>query len=89
MATIADAVRLAEVVNEITRIENELRQRRETITALFLRRRIPANATLAVVQNRVRAVDQRTRLLESRLGMLLEEREDLIVRAVTHGHPGG
>lgn len=77
MATIADAVRLAEVVNEITRIENELRQRQETITALFLRRRIPANATLVVVQNRVRAVDQRTRLLESRLGMLLEEREDL------------
>lgn len=89
MATIADAVRLAEVVNEIPHVENELRQRRRTLTALFLRHRLPANANPAVVENHIRAMDQRTRFLESRLIMLLEAREDLIVRAVTRGHPRG
>lgn len=37
MATIADAVRLAQIVNEIQHVENELRQRRRTLTDLFWR----------------------------------------------------
>lgn len=89
MATIADAVRLALVVNEIQHVENELRQRRRTLTALFWRHWLPANANPAVVENHIHATDQRTRFLESRLIMLLKEREDLIVRAVTRGHRRG
>ncbi|PWA38336.1 hypothetical protein CTI12_AA582340 [Artemisia annua] len=87
MATIADAVRLAQVVNEIQHVENELRQRRRILTDFFWRRRFPANP--AAVENRIRATDPRTRVLESRLIMLREEQEDLIVRAVTRrGHRG-
>ncbi|PWA43106.1 hypothetical protein CTI12_AA538880 [Artemisia annua] len=43
MATIADAVRLAQVVNEIQHVENELRQRLRILTEFFWRRRFPAN----------------------------------------------
>ena len=76
MATIADAVRLAQVVNEIQHVENELRQRRRILTDFIWRRRFPANP--AAVENRIRATDPRTRVLESRLIMLREEQEDLI-----------
>ena len=72
---------------EIQHVENELRQGRRTLTALFWRHRLPANP--AVVENHIHATDQRTRFLESRLIMLLKEREDLIVRAVTRGHRRG
>lgn len=42
MATIADAARLAQVVNEIQNVENELRQRRGTLTNLLWRHLPPA-----------------------------------------------
>jgi len=73
---------LAQVVNEIQHVENELRQRLR-LDALFWRHLLPANP--AVVENRIRATDQRTRDLESRLIMLRNEQEELIVRALTRG----
>lgn len=75
MATIVDAARLADVVNEVQQVESELHQRRLTLTALLWRGLPPA-----VVENRIRATDQRTQLLESRLRVLLKEQEALIVR---------
>lgn len=48
---------------------------------------LPANTNPAVVENRIRATDQRTRDLESRLIMLLKEQEELPIkfRALTRG----
>ncbi|KAK5812178.1 hypothetical protein PVK06_027594 [Gossypium arboreum] len=86
MATIADAARLAQVVNEIQNVENELRQRRGTLTNLFWRHLLLANPT--VVEDCICATEQRTRNLESRLRMLWAEQEYLIVRAVNLGDRG-
>lgn len=83
MATIADRERLAQVVNEIPRLENELLQRRRILTAFYCRNLLPEGP--AVVENRIRATDQRTRYLESRLRMLRRERDNLIVEAVVFG----
>jgi hypothetical protein len=85
MVTIADAVRLAQVVKEIQLVENELRQRRKTLTARFWRHLLPANP--AVVGDRIRATDRRTRDLESRLIMLRNEQQELIVRAARPDPP--
>lgn len=67
--------RMAEVGNEIEHVENDLRERRRLLTRLFwghLR-----SASPAVVENRIRATDQRTRELEDRLRMLYQEQQVL------------
>lgn len=79
----AIAERLAQVVNEIEHAENDLRERRRLLTALFWRHLRPANP--AVVETRIRATDQRTRDPESRLIMLRNQQEELIVWALTRG----
>ncbi|OMO93381.1 hypothetical protein CCACVL1_06516 [Corchorus capsularis] len=82
----AIAERLAEVGEEIQRVENDLRKSRRLLPA-FWGHLLPRNPT--VIGERMGRMEQKIRDLEGRLRMLRNEQKDLIVQAVvTYGDCG-
>lgn len=79
------ANRLASIQQEIQTVENEKLQC-EQMLGLFWEH--PPALDPEVVGRRMQLLRDRIRGLEHRISFLLEEQEDLIVRAVTRGRRG-
>lgn len=74
------AIRLERIEQEIRQVENEKLQREQTLNAFW--EHMPAIDPI-LIRDRMLFLQNEIRSLENRKRALLEERQELIVRAVT------